>query len=276
MNAGVPSVEAVADEMPFASSQRLAQERRLPRMRRTPACQALQRWRPNAVRKFAAVRARTASADGVCRSPLRSARRRSTRRCVAPRRIARFAAEPLSRRPRAEGGAPNPQPASRDAGRPTSGRLVALGPNAGNAPDRAGGERGAEQHDHAALEHRERHALAEKERAPQDAEHRDHERDGDRARRPDMRDQVEENEIGDARASDAEREHRAPCVRGDRRGGPRGERERQQQDRRADHAARRADERIDARELAFREVRGDAVQQRRAERRGGGERGRRG
>lgn len=29
-NAGVPSVEAVADEMPFASSQRLAHERRLP------------------------------------------------------------------------------------------------------------------------------------------------------------------------------------------------------------------------------------------------------
>ncbi|KGC40295.1 hypothetical protein DO73_4979 [Burkholderia pseudomallei] len=87
---------------------------------------------------------------------------------------------------------------------------------------------------------------------------------------------MEENEIGDARASDTEREHRAPCVRGDGRGGPRGERERQQQDRRADHAARRADERIDARELAFREVRGDAVQQRRAERRGGGERGRRG
>ncbi|MHA7151597.1 hypothetical protein ACX84Z_24810, partial [Burkholderia pseudomallei] len=105
-NAGVPSVEAVADEMPFASSQRLAHERHLPRMRRTPARQALQRWRPNAVRKFAAARARTASADGVCRSPLRSARRRSTRRCVAPRRIARFAAEPLSRRPRAEGGAP--------------------------------------------------------------------------------------------------------------------------------------------------------------------------
>ncbi|WP_218648518.1 hypothetical protein, partial [Burkholderia pseudomallei] len=45
VNAGVPSVEAVADEMPFASSQRLAQERRLPRMRRTPACQALKRWR---------------------------------------------------------------------------------------------------------------------------------------------------------------------------------------------------------------------------------------
>ncbi|CAJ3049063.1 Uncharacterised protein [Burkholderia pseudomallei] len=108
--------------------------------------------------------------NGICRwrLPLAVAVRpaHSTRRCVAPRRIARFAAEPLSRRPRAEGGAPNPQPASRDAGRPTSGRLVALGPNAGNAPDRAGGERGAEQHDHAALEHRERHALAEKERAP--------------------------------------------------------------------------------------------------------------
>ncbi|MCS0465646.1 hypothetical protein LV178_09315, partial [Burkholderia mallei] len=112
------------------------------RMRRTPVRQTLQRWRPNAVRKFAAVRAGTASAAyaanagatsvaalaAECRSQVRSGSRtngicrwrlplavavrpaHSTRRCVAPRRIARFAAEPLSRRPRAEGGAPNPQP----------------------------------------------------------------------------------------------------------------------------------------------------------------------
>ncbi|KGC93022.1 hypothetical protein DO71_5725 [Burkholderia pseudomallei] len=66
--------------MPFASSQRFAQERRLPRMRRTPACQALKRWRTKCRSQVRSGSRR----NGVCRV---CGERRRDKRCSAGGRM---------------------------------------------------------------------------------------------------------------------------------------------------------------------------------------------
>ena len=100
------------------------------------------------------------------------------------------------------------------------GRVVSCGSRVGArdaAPRRrrqhAGRERGAEQDDRAADDHRQRDPLAEEYPAPDDGERRDQEGHRDRVRRTDVRDQAEIEEVGEAGAGEGEHRGAQPARR---------------------------------------------------------------